>query len=104
MIQGPTHNRQQVVNAFACDRAANGQTDLTEMTMAGIGSFVYRNRAGGARDIASVTLDGVSRRLLLEIAHDYEEIAETLDRITAIEGVIRKRQTAGAAADTNDTP
>jgi hypothetical protein len=67
--------------------------------MAGLGSFVYRNRAGGARDIASVTDDGVSRRLLLEIARDYEEVAETLDRIAATEGVIRKRQSAGADTD-----
>jgi hypothetical protein len=66
--------------------------------MAGIG-FMYRNRAGGARDIAAMTLDGVSRRLLIEIAHDYEEIAETLDRIAAIEGVIRKRQTAPPSAN-----
>jgi len=73
------------------------------MTMAGLGSFVYRNRAGGARDIASVTLDGVSRRLLLEIAHDYEDIAETLDRIAAIESVIRKRQVGGAAGDASET-
>lgn len=69
--------------------------------MAGIGAFVYRNRAGGARDIASVTVDGVSRRLLLEIARDYEEIAETLDRIAATESVIRQRQAAPTA---NDAP
>jgi len=67
--------------------------------MAGLGAFVYRNRAGGARDIASVTVDGVSRRLLLEIANDYEQIAETLERISAIEGVIRKRQGPGAAEE-----
>jgi hypothetical protein len=73
---------------------------LAEITMSGIGSFVYRNRAGGARDIASVTVDGVSRRLLLEIAHDYEEVAETLDRIAATESVIRKRQTTNAANGT----
>lgn len=68
--------------------------------MAGLGAFVYRNRAGGARDIASVTLDGVSRRLLLEIARDYEEVAETLDRIAATENVIRKRQETSAGSDT----
>jgi len=68
--------------------------------MAGLGSFVYRNRAGGARDIASVTIDGVSRRLLLEIARDYEEVAETLDRIAATENVIRKRQETTAGTDT----
>ena len=60
--------------------------------MGGIGS-VYRNRAGGTRDIASVTADGVSRRLLLEIAADYEQIAETLDRIAAVQNVVRNRPT-----------
>ena len=67
--------------------------------MAGIGAFVYRNRAGGARDIASMTADGVSRRLLLEIAHDYEQIAETLDRISAVESVIRKRQETNVVSE-----
>ena len=57
----------------------------------GITSFVYRNRADGVKNIASTTVDNVNRRLLLEIAADYEQIAETLDRITAMEGVIRKR-------------
>ena len=56
-----------------------------------ITSFAYRNRADGAKTIASTTVDNVNRRLLLEVAADYEQIAETLDRITAIEAVIRKR-------------
>jgi hypothetical protein len=46
-----------------------------------------------------MTADGVSRRLLLEIAHDYEQIAETLDRITAVESVIRKRQETNAVGE-----
>jgi hypothetical protein len=67
--------------------------------MAGLGAFVYRNRAGGARDIASMTADGVSRRLLLEIAQDYEQVAETLERIAAVESVIRKRQQPNAVGE-----
>jgi hypothetical protein len=67
--------------------------------MAGITPFVYRNRAGGLRDIASTTLDGVTRRLLLDVAGDYERLAETLDRIAATENVIRKRQVPMPAND-----
>jgi len=69
------------------------------MKMVGITPFAYRNRAGGVRDIASMTLDGVSRRLLLEIADDYERIAEMLDRISATESVVRKRRSLAPAND-----
>jgi hypothetical protein len=60
------------------------------MTIA-LTSFVYRNRAGGVRDIASRTHDNVIRRLLLEMAADYDQIAEMLERITATEALIGKR-------------
>src|SRR5215831_4521455 len=88
-----------VIRTLACGLPPTGRSSSRRLPMAGIGAFVYRNRAGGARDIASVTIDGVSRRLLLEIARDYEEIAETLDRIAATESVIRQRQTAPTAND-----
>jgi hypothetical protein len=69
----------------------------------GITSFVYRNRADGVKNIASTTADNVNRRLLLEIAADYEQIAETLDRINAMESVIRKRaDTSGRSVATGD--
>ena len=58
---------------------------------AGRSAIGYRSRAGGARDVAARTLDGVTRRLLLEIAEYYEQVAETLDRIAAHERVVRNR-------------
>src|SRR6185436_17638649 len=54
--------------------------------------FRYRNRADAIRDIAGTTLDTTTRRLLLEVAEDYESVAETLERISATEGVIDRRR------------
>ena len=55
-------------------------------------TFRYRNRAGAIREIAGTTLDSTTRRLLLEVAHDYETVAETLDRIGQTERVIDGRR------------
>ena len=55
-------------------------------------TFRYRNRAGAMRDIAGTTLDSTTRRLLLEVAEDYDAVAETLDRISATERVIDNRR------------
>ena len=54
--------------------------------------FRYRNRADAIREIAGTTLDSTTRRLLLEVAEDYESVAETLDRISATERVIDRRR------------
>ena len=54
--------------------------------------FRYRNRADAIREIAGTTLDSTTRRLLLEVADDYESVAETLDRISATERVIDRRR------------
>ena len=54
--------------------------------------FRYRNRADAIREIAGTTLDSTTRRLLLEVAEDYESVAETLDRISATERVIDGRR------------
>jgi hypothetical protein len=54
--------------------------------------FRYRNRADAIRDIAGTTLDTTTRRLLLEVAEGYESVAETLERISATEGVIDRRR------------
>ena len=67
------------------------------MTIA-LTSFVYRNRAGGVRDIASRTHDNVIRRLLLDIAADYEGVAEMLERIAATEALVSKRTGQAKAA------
>ena len=56
-----------------------------------IGPTGYRSRAGGARDVAFRTMDGVTRRLLFEIADGYDQMADILERITAVERLVRKR-------------
>ena len=55
-------------------------------------TYRYRNRAEAFREIAGTTLDSTTRRLLLEVAEDYDCLAETLDRITATERVIDGRR------------
>lgn len=52
---------------------------------------MYRNRASVMRNLASMTHDGLSTQLLLEIAADYDRIAETQERITGMESIVRKR-------------
>ena len=55
-------------------------------------TFRYRNRAEAIREIAGTTLDSTTRRLLLEVAQDYDSVAEMLDRINATERVIGNRR------------
>ncbi len=53
--------------------------------------FGYRNRAEAIRVIRATTLDPGTRRLLLDVAEDYEQVAEILERIEQVQRVIGKR-------------
>lgn len=53
--------------------------------------FRYRNRAEAVRAIRARTLDPGTRRLLDDVADDYEKLAEILNRIDQTQRVIAKR-------------
>ena len=54
--------------------------------------FRYRNRAKAMREIRARTIDPGVRRLLDDVAADYETLAEVLARIDQTQRVIAKRQ------------
>ena len=54
--------------------------------------FRYRNTAKAMRDIRARTVDPGIRRLLDDVAADYETVAEVLCRIEQTQRVIAKRQ------------
>ena len=54
--------------------------------------FRYRNRAQAVREIRARTLDPGLRRLLDDVAADYETLADVLTRIEQTQRVIAKRQ------------
>ena len=53
--------------------------------------FRYRNRAQAVRDIRARTVDPSLRRLLDDVAADYETLADVLGRIEQTQRVIAKR-------------
>ena len=54
--------------------------------------FRYRNRAKAIRDIRDRTVDPGMRRLMDDLAADYETVAEVLARIDQTQRVIAERQ------------
>jgi hypothetical protein len=54
-------------------------------------AFRYRHRAEEIRAMAEGTRDHLARRLLLNLASDYERLVETLHQISAKERDVRSR-------------
>jgi hypothetical protein len=65
--------------------------------------FGYRNRAKAVRDIRARTVDPGIRRLLDDVAADYEMVAEVLARIEQTQRVIAKRQPSAFGIDSFTT-